>query len=139
MEINKEKLAKVLESLHSQPDVDAVIAEMHAGVIDFEINGVRFVHSEHIDRIQQNDLLSDLYVLGCFNADFLSPIIGIEAKTITRIQEADAYEGIGEIAAKHIEEVQKRYAEYDGYGHHFNHYDFSQEEFGDYYIFDNRN
>ena len=58
------------------------------------------------------------------------------------MQGAEAFEGIGKMLAPHIEEVQEEYARADGYGHHFNHYDFSEEEMTiagvNYYVFDNR-
>ena len=37
--------------------------------------------------------------------------------------------------AKEIDEVQGKMVSYDGYGHHFSHYDGSEIEITDYYVF----
>jgi hypothetical protein len=96
--------------------------------IDFEVNNYRFINSDNIDEIQQEELLSDTYILGCFNADFLSDIIKVPYKAILALQKADCYSELGEICEDYIQEIQEEYARLDGYGHHFAHYDHNEHE-----------
>lgn len=106
---------------------------------DFEIENYRFISSSDIDEIQQNELKSDLYILGCFNADFLADYTDLSYKAIKALQKAEAYEELGEIIVDDIEAIQEGYKDADGYGHHFNHYDGNEWEFSidgvDYYYF----
>lgn len=106
---------------------------------DFEVNDYRFIRSSKIDAIQQEELTNDLYILGCFNADFIADNTNLSYNAVTALQDADAYEALGEIMEPNIEEIQSEYARLDGYGHHFNRYDgneIEQEFIGeDYYVF----
>ena len=97
---------------------------------DFEIGNYRFINSDDIDKIQQDELSSDPYVLGCFNADFLADIIGWHYDAVKAVQDAEKYETIGQfiIDNDHIEELQEEYSRLDGYGHHFAHYDHHEHE-----------
>jgi hypothetical protein len=109
--------------------------EIIADVIDnygqedftFELEGCeyRVINSNDIDQIQQDELESDPYILGCFNAWFIADIMETDQDAIEAIQQAEAYEGLGKmiIAADKVEELQERYSSADGYGHHFGHYD----------------
>jgi hypothetical protein len=109
---------------------------------DFEINNVRFISETDIDKIQQDELSSDLYCLGCFNAEFLARITGLPQGLIEAAQKGEAYEELGEVLVEHIEAIQESYARVDGYGHHFNGYDFSEDTIDidgcTYYVFDNQ-
>ena len=110
---------------------------------DFEVSNVRFIRSDYIDEIQQDELSSDEYILGCFNSWFLAEVLDIDEDVIESIQKADAFEALGKlvISMDKLEELQESYASTDGYGHHFNHYDLSEEELtiGEhtYHVFDN--
>jgi hypothetical protein len=59
------------------------------------------------------------------------------------MQKAEAYEAIGKliISLCKLPELQEAYASADGYGHHFNSYDFEEKEITvdglTYYVFDN--
>ena len=44
------------------------------------------------------------------------------------MQKAEAFEGLGALLAQHIDEVQEDMVRYDGYGHHFNHWNGSEME-----------
>lgn len=90
---------------------------------DFEIDNYRFISNEEIDAIQQDELKSDLYILGCFNADFIADQTNIPYKAVLALQKADAYEELGEMMKEFIEEIQEEYSRLDGYGHHFGRYD----------------
>ncbi len=108
---------------------------------DFEINGYRFITSDSIDSIQQEELSNDLYILGCFNASFLSEVLEMDQELIELVQEAEKYEKLGEMVINNgkIEKLQEGYSFLDGYGHHFAHYDGEEIEETlngtDYYIF----
>ena len=127
--------------LFSEPDYREVIS--HAGEDDFEVDDVRFIADSAIDDIQQEELAGDEYVLGCFNAWFIADVLGIDCDVITAMQKAEAFEAIGKliISLGKLESLQSAYASADGYGHHFNGYDFSEEEIeidGQmYHVFDN--
>lgn len=90
---------------------------------DFEIENYRFINEGDIDEVMQEELKNDTYILGCFNAHFLSSIIGLSVEIIIALQEGEKYEALGEHCLDHIEEIQEDYARADGYGHHFAHYD----------------
>ena len=131
-----------LSMLLSEPNWREVVELADYGKSDFMVNGVRFIAFHAIDEIQQEELLSDMYILGCFNASFIANILSTDVEAIEAMQEADAFEGIGKMLVPHIEEVQEQYSSADGYGHHFNSYDFSEEEMtiagNDYHVFDLR-
>ena len=132
-------LARFCKSLTSEPSFRDVFEAIQNEETDFEVDGVRFIHTDHIDQIQQEELLSDTYILGCFNADFLSGHLPWDTDTIRDLQDKEQFEAIGALVAQNIEAIQAEYSGLDGYGHHFNRYDGSEWEFGDYLVFDNRN
>jgi len=90
----------------------------------------RFINDAEIDEIQQEELKGDAYMLGCFNASFLSSILGVDQEAIEAIQQAEAYDGLGQmiLSGGHLEDLQLEYAKADGYGHHFAHYDHNDHE-----------
>ena len=95
---------------------------------DFEIDNYRFIKVSEIDTIQQDELKSDLYILGCFNADFIEDNTNIPYNAIVALQKADAYESLGELMLDDIETLQSEYVRMDGYGHHFGRYDGNEYE-----------
>lgn len=125
--------------LFSTPDWREVVAHIADEDEDFEVDGVRFIHKDAIDGIQQNELSGDKYILGCFNDWFIADVLGIDVDVIQAMQKAEAFEAIGKliISMGKLEELQEAYASTDGYGHHFNQYDFGEEQIGEYYVFDN--
>lgn len=138
------KIKKFCETLTSSPDWREVVQEIDAGSSDFEVDGVRFINSSDIDRIQCDELESDEYVLGCFNAWFISDVTGVDPEALEAMQKAEAFEGIGKLilSMDKLEELQQAYVSADGYGHHFNRYDGGEEELcidGEmFHVFDNR-
>lgn len=136
-------LKSFCESLHSEPNWREVLENILSGDSDFEVDNVRFISSSEIDAIQCEELESDLYILGCFNAWFIADILGIDQDVIEAMQQAEAFEAIGKLIVSmgKLEELQAEYSRMDGYGHHFNHYDSNEEEIhidGDsYHVFDN--
>lgn len=137
------RLKSFCESLHSEPEWREVLENILSGETDFEVDEVRFINFSEIDRIQCEELESDDYILGCFNAWFLSDVLEIDEEVIKAMQEAEAFEAIGKLikSMDKLEELQADYSSTDGYGHHFNHYDGGEEEFhvngNSFYVFDN--
>ena len=95
---------------------------------DFEIDNYRFIKVSEIDTIQQDELKSDLYSLGCFNTSFIAENTNIPYNAIVALQKADAYESLGEMMEDDIEAIQEEYSRLDGYGHHFGRYDGNEYE-----------
>ncbi len=143
MKLSQIRILKTFcNDLFSQPDYKEVInLAVENQEVDFEVNNVRFIAMGDIDEIQQEELKSDLYCLGCFNASFLASITGWPTGLIEAAQKGEAYEELGEVLVDYIEEIQDNYASADGYGHHFNGYDFGEEEVTingvSFYVFDN--
>lgn len=97
---------------------------------DFEIKDFRFILESDIDSIMIEDLKNDEYILGCFQAWFISDITGIGYEAVKAIQDAEAFEALGKliISMGKIEELQEQYVSMDGYGHHFAQYDGETDE-----------
>jgi hypothetical protein len=105
--------------------------------LDMSFGDVRLILKSEIDAIQCEELESDLYTLGCFNAWFIADVLDLDTETIESMQQAEAYEGIGKLImnCNKIDELQEEYVRHDGYGHHFSSYDGEEHEAGEYYIF----
>ena len=129
-------LIKFLKDLNFETsDFKAVHLEMEAESEDFEVNDYRFIHKDSIDQIQKDELSSDLYLLGCFNAAFLYDCSGLPLELIEAAQEGEAFEALGKAMLKHIDAIQEEYSRLDGYGHHFSPYDGEELEILNYYVF----
>jgi hypothetical protein len=130
-------------NLHSEPAWFEVAQNVIDGTDDFEVDNVRFIKSECIDSILVDELGNDDYILGCFNAWFVADVTGIDTDVIEAMQKVEAYEAIGKLIKSlgKLEELATAYASADGYGHHFNGYDFGEEELRiagqTYHVFDN--
>ncbi len=101
---------------------------------------IRIIHRDEIDEAMKEELESDPYTLGCFNASFLADIetLNLDREFIEKLQESEAFEAIGELIIRTpgaLEEIVEDYARLDGYGHHFSHYDGDEHEVGNYYAF----
>ena len=137
------QLKSFCESLHSQPDWKQVLKESHMGTDDFEVDNVRFIRADAIQEILEDELSADEYLLGCFTASAIAEATGWPNFLIEAAQKGDQYEEIGKaMTGEHVAELARIYAYQDGYGHHFNGYDFSEEELTingfDYHVFDNQ-
>lgn len=106
---------------------------------DFEIDNYRFIKVSEIDTIQQDELKSDLYSLGCFTDWFIADNTDLSLKVVQALQNAEAFEELGELIVDDIETIQSEYSRFDGYGHHFGRYDGNEYEITlndvDYYYF----
>lgn len=106
--------------------------------IDFDGREYRVIANDEIASVMADALSGDEYVLGCFNADFLSGIIGIPSDAIQKIQNADCYEELGMIITADNEKLGKLVDDYisaDGAGHHFSSYDGSETDAGYFTVF----
>ena len=106
--------------------------------IDFDGRGYRVIANDEIASVMADELSGDEYVLGCFNAYFLSNIIGIPSDAVQKIQEADCFEALGMIIAADDEKLGRLVDEYiraDGAGHHFSACDGSETDAGDFTVF----
>ena len=127
-------LANMLD-IDCEIDRDTILSHMDHNDVDFTVANYRFIRQDAIDEIQREELSSDLYILGCFNADFLAGITDIDVDAIKAIQDAGAFEALGKILLPYIDDIQRQYSRLDGYGHHFAHYDGEEHAIGDYYVF----
>ena len=118
-------------------DVREVVENIIEESEDFEVDDYRFIHEGAIDMIMEDDIGSDDYMLGCFNAHFLADALDIDQDVIDAMQKAEAFEAIGKLAHSlgKIKTIQEMAVSWDGYGHHFSHYDGSEESVGGWYVF----
>ena len=121
------KLSQLREVKNLSNELDIDFRELTEQITDenddFVIDNYRFIKVSEIDTIQQDELKSDLYILGCFNASFIAENTNIPYNAIVALQKADAYESLGEMMKGDIETIQSEYSRLDGYGHHFGRYD----------------
>lgn len=105
--------------------------------VDYEGREYRVIFTDDILDTLVEELASDEYMLGCFNANFLGSTLGIDPETIEVLQKAEAFEGVGKlvIGMGKLEEVAEDYINTDGAGHHFSHYDGNETNAGNYTVF----
>lgn len=118
-------------------DFDQIWDEVQNESEDFNVDGFRFILKDEIDRIQTEELESDNYMLGCFNAWFIADVLEMDTDVIEAMQKAEAFEAIGKLIKSmgKVGDMQQDYVSADGYGHHFAHYDHNEHEVGNYYAF----
>lgn len=98
----------------------------------------RIIDNDCIESIMKDELSSDTYLLGCFNAWFLSDVTGIPSDAIEKIQNAECFEALGIIISNNdemMDSLVKKYISSDGAGHHFSSYDGSEDDCGEYTVF----
>ena len=106
--------------------------------VDFDGREYRVIANEDIASVMADELSGDEYILGCFDANFLSGIIGIPSYAIEKIQKADCYQALGMIIAADSEKLERLVDDYisaDGAGHHFSAYDGSETNAGEFTVF----
>lgn len=106
--------------------------------VDFDGREYRVIANDNVASVMADELSGDEYLLGCFNANFLSDIIGIPSDAIEKIQNAGCHEALGMIIAADNEklgELVENYISADGAGHHFSAYDGSETVAGGFTIF----
>lgn len=135
-------LKSFCQSLFSEPDWKEVLTNALSDD-DFEVDNVRFIADESIDQIQADEMQGDSYILGCFHAYAIADATDWPVVLIEAAQKGEAFEEIGDaMSREQVESLQQIYCCADGYGHHFNSYDFSEEEIEIngklFHVFDNR-
>lgn len=137
------QIIEFCQGLHSEPDWREVVENLANGESDFEVDNVRFISTDEIDKIQCDEMESDLYILGCFNTWALSDATGIESDVFDAMKKSEAHEAIGKLVVSmgKLSDLQQVYYSTDGYGNHFNSYDGGEEELRVngimYHVFDN--
>ena len=118
------------------------LRELFSGdVDDISSNNYRMISDDVILDIMIEELESDPYILGCFNADFIADNTNLSYDIVKALQDGEQFEALGNhiIANSYTEEMAEEYARLNGYGHHFAHYDGSGEELNimgrDYHLF----
>ena len=126
------KLAQLRDVKNLSNELDIDFRELTEQITDenddFEIDNYRFIKVSEIDTIQQDELKSDLYILGCFSDWFIADNTDLSLKVVQALQKAEAFEELGELIVDDIETLQSEYSRLDGYGHHFGRYDGNEYE-----------
>ena len=110
------------------------------GEDDFEVDNYRFIKEDATLEMAIDMYEGDSYMLGCFNADFISDNTDLDYEIVKALQEGDKYEAIGKhiLDNDYIGDMMEEYIRLDGYGSVFGSYDGNYEEVvidGEDYIF----
>ena len=138
------KIKSFCDDRVSAPAWRDVVEKILAGGQDFTVDNVRYIHDDVILDTLADELARDEYVLGCFSAWCIAKATGWPEVLIEAAQSGQAYAQIGAAMDKgQIRKLAEIYSSADGFGHHFNAYDGSDEEinvdgFGLFHVFDNR-
>ena len=118
---------------HGEDIRDMLETIVDTGRLPRDWTGDRFrvIHKDDIDDIMIDELESDEYIMGCFNASFLGR--WLDEELVTALQEGEKFEALGRwlidmdyVSGPHG--IAAEYAAADGYGHHFAHYDHNMDE-----------
>jgi len=109
--------------------------EILVGKEDFYVGRTRVIHEAAIDKIMQDELVSDMYVLGGCTPSFIFECIDMDFDIIEEAQKHENYVVLGLLLAKDIKAVQQKMVSWDGYGQHFNPYNGGDKLINKYYIF----
>ena len=122
--------------------VSQLLSDIESGFCnDFEVcyesREYRIINNDDIQSIMEDELSSDEYILGCFNSCFLSNVTGIDSDVFDAMKQCEAFKAIGKliISGDHLEQLVLDYICIDGAGHHFSHYDHSEDDVGNYTVF----
>ena len=126
--MNKKEVKELKDIGFDKDELKKIYSKVKNLEIDFSIGNYRFILDAMIDGIERDELSNDTYVLGCFSDWFIADILDVDLDVIQALQKAEAFDAIGKMMLKHIDEVQSKYASIDGYGHHFSSYDDNENE-----------
>jgi hypothetical protein len=91
--------------------------------IDNQVDWIA-IREDTIDDVLQEDLSSEPYLLGSFNANCIAEATGWPLFLIELAKECEHYEKIGnEMTEAHVHKLVELYVQSDGYGNHFARYD----------------
>ena len=108
-------------------DKTELFAEVDSGNENFEVDNYKFTtHNEAVEEVS-NMYQCDEYLLGCFNASFISDVTNIDFRVIEALQKAEAFSELGMLILDYLDkdltELSKEYIRLDGYGNALNSYD----------------
>ena len=116
----KEKLQEVRDNLYNEEGYN----------LDLDSTEAFFINDEYsLDCLVERQE-SDLYVLGCFNAEFIADFIELDYDTIKTMQESESFTALGKIikSSGNLRDMMESYISLDGAGHAFGSYDHSNDE-----------
>ena len=107
-------------------DKSELFAEIDSENENFEVDNYKFItHDEAVEEVS-NMYQCDNYLLGCFNADFISDVTNIDWRVIEALQKAEAFSELGMLILDYLDndltELSEEYIRLDGYGHALNSY-----------------
>lgn len=130
--------------VYDEYDIDEIIENLINNADDFVVGRYRYIKQSKIDEIMLQEFKDNPELLGYFKPCAISDAMpgNIDPDIIEKIQKTLEH-NLGVFLAEfpnYIENIVETYVRYDGYGHYFNLYDFSEEEITmpngvDYYIF----
>ena len=110
--------------------VEDIVANL--GNDDFVVDGqyYRFIRENEAYNIAYEMLEGDVYILGCFNADFIADNTKLSYDIVKALQEGEQFDAIGQhiLDNDDLDGIVSEYIRLDGYGHVFGSYDGSYEE-----------
>lgn len=97
---------------------------------DFEDGYYRFIKEDEAEKIAINLYEGDTYILGCFNASFISDHTNLDYEIVRALQEGENFEAIGQhiLDNDNLDGMIEDYIRLDGYGHVFGSYDGNYDE-----------
>lgn len=87
--------------------------------IDFTVGGYRFISTNDIDAIMQEEMSSDHFTLGNLAPDIIANVLKISIDSVRSVQNAELFDVLGELLMSHIEKVQDMHLYANDYGHFF--------------------
>ena len=125
---------KNLVKLAQDLDIDKseLFTEIDSQNENFEVDNYKFItHDEAVEEVS-NMYQCDNYLLGCFNAGFISDVTNIDWRVIEALQKAEAFSELGMLILDYLDndltELSEEYIRLDGYGHALNSYDGNYSE-----------
>ena len=108
-------------------DKTELFTEVDSENENFEVENYKFItHDEAVEEVS-NTYQCDEYLLGCFNASFISDVTNIDFRVIEALQKAEAFSELGMLILDYLDkdltELSKEYIRLDGYGNALNSYD----------------
>ena len=108
-------------------DKSELFAEIDSENENFEVDNYKFItHDEAVEEVS-NMYQCDNYLLGCFNAGFISDVTNIDWRVIEALQKAEAFSELGMLILDYLDndltELSEEYIRLDGYGRALNSYD----------------
>lgn len=123
----------VIRMMHREGEDVRDMIETLADGDDWYGDNWRVIHDEALLDTLIEELESDTYILGCFNAWFIAEHTNLNEGMVKACQDTGECEAIGQaiLDGDYLDGphgMAAAYAAADGWGHHFAHYDFEDHE-----------